>query len=164
MTWNGPGVLWALFLLQASCATFIAYEALFDILGIEHATGWRDSDAFEYMVAAALILGTVFTGFQLRKVLARHARMETQLEIAQGAFFQVLTKHFDDWTLTESERDVALLAVKGFSVADMARLRETKEGTVKAQCAAVYRKAGVSGRLQLLSLFIDELVGDPLVG
>ena len=35
------------------------------------------------------------------------------------------------------------------------------EGTVKAQTAAIYRKAGVSGRPQLLSLFIDDLMAPP---
>jgi len=34
------------------------------------------------------------------------------------------------------------------------------EGTVKAQTNAIYRKAGVSGRPQLLSLFIEDLMDD----
>ena len=42
-------------------------------------------------------------------------------------------------------------------------MRNTREGTVKAQNAAVYRKAGVSGRPQLLSLFIEDLMTDSLV-
>ena len=65
--------------------------------------------------------------------------------------------------LTPSERDVAMLSIKGLSIADMAGLRETKEGTIKAQCNAVYRKAGVTGRPQLLSLFIEELMAESLV-
>ena len=39
-------------------------------------------------------------------------------------------------------------------------MRGTSEGTVKAQTNAIYRKAGVTGRPQLLSLFIDELMGE----
>jgi DNA-binding NarL/FixJ family response regulator len=39
-------------------------------------------------------------------------------------------------------------------------LRQTSEGTVKAQTNAIYRKAEVSGRSQLLSLFIDDLMRD----
>ncbi len=53
---------------------------------------------------------------------------------------------------------MALLAIKGLSIAEIAEARGVREGTVKAQSAAVYGKAGVSGRLQLLSLFIDELM------
>ena len=83
--------------------------------------------------------------------------------MASGAFARVIEEHFDTWGLSASERDVAMLAIKGLSIAEIAALRNTKEGTVKAQNAAVYRKAGVSGRLQLLSLFIEELLAEPLV-
>ena len=40
-------------------------------------------------------------------------------------------------------------------------LRGVSEGTVKAQTNAIYRKAGVSGRTQLLALFIDQVVELP---
>ena len=55
---------------------------------------------------------------------------------------------------------MALFAIKGMSVPEIARLRQTSEGTVKAQTAAIYRKAGVSGRPQLLSLFIEDMMGE----
>jgi hypothetical protein len=55
---------------------------------------------------------------------------------------------------------VALFAIKGLTTAEIAALRGTSEGTVKAQTNAIYRKAGVTGRPQLLSLFIDELIGE----
>ena len=45
------------------------------------------------------------------------------------------------------------------SIAEIASLRQTSEGTVKAQTNAIYRKAGVSGRPQLLSLFVEDLMG-----
>jgi DNA-binding CsgD family transcriptional regulator len=65
------------------------------------------------------------------------------------------------WGLTPAEQDVALFAVKGFTTAEIAGLRGVSEGTIKAQTNAIYRKAGVSGRAQLLSLFIDQLVELP---
>ena len=46
------------------------------------------------------------------------------------------------------------------STGEIAVLRSTSEGTVKAQTNAIYRKAEVSGRSQLLSLFIDDLMRD----
>jgi DNA-binding CsgD family transcriptional regulator len=42
--------------------------------------------------------------------------------------------------------------------ADIAQSRGTSEGTVRAQTAAVYRKAGVKGRAQLFGLFIEDLI------
>jgi len=40
--------------------------------------------------------------------------------------------------------------------------RGSSEGTVKAHSAAIYRKAGVSGRHELLSQFVDELIEAPV--
>jgi DNA-binding NarL/FixJ family response regulator len=62
-----------------------------------------------------------------------------------------------------AEREVAILTTKGFSNAEIADLRETKQGTNKAQCASVFKEADVAGRLQLLSVFLDDLMSDDLV-
>ena len=48
------------------------------------------------------------------------------------------------------------------ATSEIASLRDTSEGTVKAQTNAIFRKADVSGRPQLLSHFIDDLISDPL--
>ena len=97
-------------------------------------------------------------GLAVRQARARTAKAEAALRAASGAFMEVLEERFDDWNLTPAERDVALFAIKGMSTQEIAALRETSEGTVKAQTNAIYRKAGVSGRPQLLSLFIDDLM------
>ena len=73
----------------------------------------------------------------------------------------LLEERFTLWGLTPAERDVALFAIKGLSTAEIATLRSTSEGTVKAQTNAIYRKAGVTGRPQLLSLFIEDLIDAP---
>ncbi len=111
----------------------------------------------------ALILALALTAMEIKKVLARQKRLEDQLRVASGAFAQLVEEYFDQWGLTPSEKDVALLAIKGFPIADIARIRETKEGTIKAQSNAIYRKAGVNGRPQLLSLFIEDLMAEGLV-
>ena len=86
--------------------------------------------------------------------------MESRLRQVSGAFAELLDERFGDWGLTRSERDVAWFTIKGLSIAEIAKLRGTSEGTVKAHSNAIYRKAGVSGRTQLLSLFIEDLMGD----
>jgi DNA-binding CsgD family transcriptional regulator len=90
--------------------------------------------------------------------MRRTAIVEQKLKAASGAFMDVMAERFDDWGLTPAERDVALFAIKGMSIQEIAALRQTSEGTVKAQTNAIYRKAGVSGRPQLLSLFIEDLL------
>ncbi len=152
--------LWALLGLQTVCAVFFLADISGDLLGFRNTPGGVMHEKFELMAVVVLVVSLVFTGRTIRNVMIRQRRIEAQLRVASGAFVEVVEMYFDKWSLTPSERDVALLAIQGHSIAEIARLRQTKEGTVKAQCNAIYSKAGVSGRPQLLSLFIEELLGD----
>ena len=111
-----------------------------------------------------ILIGVVLGSVVLRRTLARNRHVETQLRAARGAFSDVMQDRFATWGLTPAERDVALFAIKGMSTQEMATLRGVSEGTIKAQTNAIYRKAGVTGRNQLLSLFIDDLVDLPQAG
>ena len=123
---------------------------------------WMVHELIELGAGLSLLLGIGFGALLLRRTLKRQREMEDQLRVASGAFHELLQDRFEEWGLTPAERDVALFAIKGLSTAEIARLRETSEGTVKAQTNAIYRKAGVSGRPQLLSLFIEDLMNGPL--
>lgn len=151
--------LWVLLIIQSVCALFFLGDAIADWMGLEQRLGAR-TDTVEMLVVVALICGLALTARELRQVLGRQKRMAQQLKAASGAFSELLEEHFEAWALTPSEREVALLSIKGLSIAETATVRDTKEGTVKAQCNAIYRKANVSGRTQLLSLFIEELLSD----
>ncbi len=153
-------LLWALFALQLFCAVFFVLDAALDIAGMSPLVSHLD--AFEYVIAAALLVGVLVTGWEIRQVLSRNTRLSDQMRAASGEFSKLLDEQFTDWGLTPSERDVAVLSIKGLSVAEIAQARGTAEGTVKAHSAAVYRKAGVTGRHQLLSLFVDELIETPV--
>jgi len=154
--------LWALLLIQVACAAFFIADIITDLLGLDLAVGRIDHHEFELIFVVALVIGVVLTGLEIRNITRRAERVEDQLKAASGAFMQLLDEHFERWSLTPSEKDVALLAIKGLSINEIAAIRETKEGTIKAQCNAIYRKAGVSGRPQLLSVFIEELMGTGL--
>jgi DNA-binding CsgD family transcriptional regulator len=156
-------ILWSLFVLQAMCCAYFLMDITWDLLWPASFNALADSDLVEGIVTFALLFGLVFTGNELRQLQTRHTKLEQQIAVASGAFTDVMEARFVAWSLTSAEREVAILAIKGFSIAEMADLRDTKQGTVKAQCAAVYRKADVTGRLQLLSVFLDDLMADDLV-
>jgi DNA-binding CsgD family transcriptional regulator len=148
-----------LFGLQALCALFFVSDIVISVAGLRTTPiNWRLRELIEIAAAAGLILGTILGGIAIYRARARTRVVELQLRAASGAFVELLEEHFDTWGLTPAERDVAWFAVKGLSTQDIARMRNTSEGTVKAQSNAIYRKAGVSGRYQLLSLFVDELM------
>ncbi len=144
---------------QAGCALFFVSDILISVLGLPVAPlSWAFVELIEVGAAVGLIIGVAVTGLALKQSRRRTRQAEEALRRAQGAFRDVLEERFEDWSLTAAERDVAMFAIKGFSTQDIAGFRSVSEGTIKAQTNSIYRKAGVSGRPQLLSLFIDELV------
>lgn len=148
-------------LVQVLCAAFFVSDIVISVLGLPIAPiSWTFVELIEIGAAIGLVLGVVVGTLALRQAWARSAKAEEALRRARSAFRDILEERFADWSLTPAERDVALFAIKGFSTQDIAELRGVSEGTIKAQTNAIYRKAGVSGRPQLLSVFIDELVED----
>jgi DNA-binding CsgD family transcriptional regulator len=148
-------------LVQALCAIFFSWDILASVFGIRTApVSWELRELMEIGAAVGLVLGVLLGAILLRRALRERNFAEERLRRASGAFMDLLQERFEEWGLTPSERDVALFAIKGMSTAEIASLRTTSEGTVKAQTNAIYRKAGVSGRPQLLSLFIDDLMSD----
>ena len=153
-----PSLLLAAIAAQILAALFFLFDAFTDQLGLEDAGALRYADAVELVLAVALAFATYVTFAALRASLARLRSLERQVATASGAFGEVVDAEFARWELTEAEREVAMLTLKGLPLAEIARMRGVREGTVKAQCAAIYRKAGVSGRHELVSLFVEELI------
>ncbi|WP_416915159.1 MAG: helix-turn-helix transcriptional regulator [Roseicyclus sp.] len=157
---NRPGLFGALLVLQVVCAVFFVSDILLSLLRIPvDPVPWRYRELMEVGAAIGLVLGITVAALMLRASRQRTRAAERALRAASGAFMDLVEERFEEWGLTPAERDVALFALKGLSIAEIATLRQTSEGTVKAQTNAIYRKAGVSGRPQLLSLFVEDLMG-----
>ena len=149
----------AVLVVQIICATFFLWNILSSVFGVA-AFSWQVSEYIELGAAFGLLIGVGFGAVILRRSSARARLAENRLRAAAGAFMELMHERFDAWGLTAAEQDVALFAIKGLNTAEIAALRNTSEGTVKAQTNAIYRKAGVTGRPQLLSLFIDDLLDE----
>ncbi|MCH2077856.1 MAG: helix-turn-helix transcriptional regulator [Rhodobacteraceae bacterium] len=97
----------------------------------------------EIGAALGLFVGILVTVRLLMVSRARTAEAEQALMPASGAFQQLLEERFSRWGLTPAERDVALFVIKGCSTQEVADLRNTSLGTVKAQTNAIYGKKAV---------------------
>lgn len=149
-----------LLLVQAACALVFLGDILLSVIGFYPAPlAWTTREMLEIGAGVGLILGLVTGGILVWRAFGELRRAEARIERASAAFLDLLNARFSEWGLTAAERDVALFALKGLSVQEMAAMRQTSEGTIKAQTAAIYRKAGVTGRPQLLSLFIEDMMG-----
>lgn len=154
-------MIFAIFVLQALCAFFFVSDILSSFIGFSTTPmPWKLREFLEIWAAFGLVIGLILSGLALRRAFRERSLAEERLRRASGAFMTLLAERFEEWGLTPAEQDVALFAIKGMSTSEIAGLRKTSEGTVKAQTNAIYRKAGVSGRSQLLSLFIEDLMRD----
>ena len=76
---------------------------------------------------------------------------------------QAIEAQFVRWSLTEAEREVALLLLKGLSTKEIAAVRGSSERTVREQARAVYVKSNLTGRAALSAFFLEDLLA-PIEG
>jgi DNA-binding CsgD family transcriptional regulator len=76
---------------------------------------------------------------------------------------EAIEAQFSVWSLTEAEREVALLLLKGLSLKEIASVRDTSDRTVRVQARALYSKSGLSGRAALSAFFLEDLLA-PIEG
>lgn len=148
----------ALIVVQALCAVFFLADVVVD-LGDDGRLEGAHVIA-EVVASMALVGGVAFLMVELRRMLGRMDRMEIGLRSARGEMAAIVGMFFERWALSPAERDVALLILKGIDTETIAAMRGTAKGTVRAQSAAIYAKAGVDGRGQFVSLFLEELLAD----
>lgn len=147
-----------LIVLQALCAVFFLSDVVHDFL--EHDAGGLHLNV-ESLAALALTAGVVLMMVELRDILRRMEKMDRGIKAARGDMSDLICCFFDNWGLTPSEREVALLILKGFDNDAIASLRGVASGTVRAQTTRIYAKADVDGRAQLFSIFMEELLATP---
>ena len=153
------------FFPKAGAAVFVAsalafFSELFgEITGVYfYNYNWVAHEIIELITLIGFLVGGALIWLSQKQLKVRNSEIEQLLKAAQGEFFAMVHAQFDRWGLSNAERDIALLTVKGLSVAEIAELRQTSQGTVKSQNNAIYRKAGVKTRTQLVGYLIDELL------
>ena len=163
-TWRGgAGPVFVLLAFQILCTLILLVDVTMEV----RQAGWRLLSDLHLMPELFAVLGlgvsTGFVALVLRRMRARQARLEQGLSVAAGALAGLIESYFTTWGLTAAEQDVATFTIKGYAIAEIATLRGSAEGTIKTHLNAIYRKAGVSGRAQLTSLLIEDLMRAPLM-
>ncbi len=153
-----------LILVQALCTVIYMGDVVTDLVPQGLAGLTNPANLSEIAAASGLVLGLVFEVAVLWRMLGRQHRMQQSLNVASGALSELMEDHFRSWSLTPTEADVAAFTIKGFSIAEIANLRGSAEGTIKTHLNAIYRKSGVTGRAQLVSVLVEDLFRGPLVG
>ncbi|MBC86827.1 MAG: hypothetical protein CL677_06565 [Bdellovibrionaceae bacterium] len=95
--------------------------------------------------------------------LLNQAREDLQFwKEKSGKFIQGLSeevdRQFSQWGLSKSEKEIALMLIKGFSTREIAMFRKTAEKTVRVQTSSIYKKAKVNNRNELTAFFLEDLL------
>ncbi len=150
----------AIIVVQGLCALYFITDVIVDLaIGAGEAADHFHM-ALETLATLGMGAGVAVMWVQLKGLLAELDALDRGIRMARGEVAQLVDAHFDRWTLTKSERDVALLLLKGLDNKAIAEMRGTAPGTVRAQTAAIYAKAGVEGRADLFCHFMEELMAE----
>lgn len=156
-----PAVLIALIAAQSFCAVFFIFDVIVDFRELGGFAVPQIHLYIEAIASLSLVAAIEFEVKYLMRLLRRKAHLENSLRIAGSAIHDVIEAEFEGWHLTPAEQDVATFLVKGLSTSEIAEMRGSAEGTIKAHLNAIYRKSGTRNRAEMLSLLIDVLMGQP---
>jgi len=157
-----PSVLGLLMAVQLACALFFVSDVASDLMEDGGAIIFDWHLIFETVATAGLLIAIAIEGRFLMDLLRRKARLEKSLHQASAEVYAVIEAQFEEWRLSPAEHDIAMFLVKGLGTQDIAEMRGSAEGTIKAHFNAIFRKAGVHSRAELLSVLIDRLLGERL--
>lgn len=128
--------------------------------------------SIEAIVALIALVGIFYLmrgRFTLQRNLEQERRVSGELEAEAEKWKQVSKKYvkglsveienqLDRWGLTEAEKEVSFLLLKGLSNKEIAEVRGTSTQTVRSQTNAIYTKSGLSGRSELSAFFLEDLL------
>lgn len=87
-----------------------------------------------------------------------NTKMAQKIAQASRQYGEVIQEQLTAWDFTPSEKEVALLLLKGLSFEEIASVRDTKEKTVRQQATAIYRKSGLTGRHEFAAWFFEDFL------
>lgn len=136
-------------------STWISFHVIFETL----------------MIAGALVMATtLWLGWwrSAHSAISLRESLEVQLlerdawkasaEAALDGLGRAIDGQFSSWQLTPTEREVALMLLKGYGHKEIAALTARSERTVRQHAGVVYDKAGLAGRAELAAFFLNDLM------
>ncbi len=151
------------FVVISVCEVFFLLDVLADAFRVDIAAPWIDHSTIELVSCISLAFAMVVIGWQIKRLLRDHRDAQASVQVASGELLAVIYEKFDAWKLTPSEREIALLLIKGLSIQEISDLRDTRPGTVKSQSSSIYQKARVTGRNELAAYFVEDLLAGEIM-
>jgi hypothetical protein len=116
--------------LVLGCQVLAAMFFTLDVAGDIAEAGWAGT-CRSNCATLALAAGVVVGAIHVRSLIERARQDQALITAARGAMGALIRARFAEWRLTAAEADVALFAIKGLDVAEIAALR----GSAQEPCA-----------------------------
>lgn len=128
--------------------------------------------SFEIFLSLLSLLGffivlknSLFLQKKLENEKIRSEKLSTEKnewKLRSQKYIEGLSQSIDDeltkWKLTNAEKEVALLLLKGLSLKEIAEIRNTSEKTARIQSMSIYSKSELKGRSELQAYFLEDLL------
>ncbi len=172
-----PGTPWFETRVAAALIVLVGVAALLLFMSVEVAEDGTSATSLAAGSAeAVMVVIPVIVALLLYREVARTRRRQGELlrhlaaAQAAGAAWrrekrellrglgEAIDQQFRTWGLTDAEREVGLLMLKGLNHKEIASVRGTSERTVRQQARAIYAKSNLSGRAALSAYFLEDLL------
>lgn len=145
-------------------ASYLAIFALLDVCAeLFWVAGgvWRETadDFWQVPWGYLNALAGLLLAYEVVRMRRSMHDMDARLKSVAELFSATLDDYARRWKLSEAEKDVFVLILKGCTHSQISEIRNTAEGTVKAQAAQIYKKSGYGNKSQLLSALVEDLSG-----
>jgi DNA-binding CsgD family transcriptional regulator len=129
-------------------------------------------ELFDIVPIVLTSVGVVLLSLGVKRQREEHLQVIHDLELARvqgqrwraesrallNGLGEAIDVQFSRWNLTDAEREVALLLLKGLSTKEIAAVRASSERTVREQARSIYSKGGLTGRSALSAFFLEDLL------
>ena len=136
-------------------SAFFLYDIIIDVMKGNESSLHLIIEGFIFLSTSVVLTHEVLRVIQLSKDLKQEQGKVARLS---GELSQIIQKDFEGWKLTESEKEVAILLIKGLSMNEIGELRGVKEKTVRQQATSIYTKSKCPNRHELAAKFIEDLL------
>ena len=157
------GVALLLLLEKIEEPSLTAFDLLLEVVGLTPAVMTSVGVALLFRITSRQRDEHVKVIRDLELARAQGQRWRSEARSYLDGLGQAIEGQFSRWNLTEAEREVALLMLKGLSHKEVATVRAVSERTVREQARSVYSKSGLTGRAGLSAFFLEDLLA-PIEG
>lgn len=94
----------------------------------------------------------------LKKIEEENRQNKEKLAEKVNGLSKHIEHEFAKWSLTETEKEIALMLLKGLTFKEIAEVRSKSERTVRQQAGAIYAKSSLSNRSDLAAYFLEDFM------